>query len=141
MLSNLSAPKELVLLMRLIAIMGALKIGTVIYYDILFPTEPTAAEIAASEEEIRQIAEAGEARVFADFRTRAPGVFEAASKCATEADGASCRWADIWIERYRLKANDVLAVPDEYEPATVEAARTYQAALALREGAGAESVP
>lgn len=98
--------------MRLIAIMGALKIGTVVYFDLLFPTAPTAAEIAASEEEIRALAEEGEARVFADFRKRAPGVFDAAEKCAEPGD-ASCRWAEIWIERYRLKADDVLRAPKD----------------------------
>lgn len=136
MLSNLSAPKELVLLMRIVALLGAAKIATVIYYDILFPTEPTAAEIAASEEEIRRIAEEGEARVYADFRNRAAGVVEAAEKCVTQGDGASCRWADIWIERYRLRAADVLATADEHEPGTVAAARQYQSAIARREADG-----
>lgn len=129
MLSNLSAPKELVLLMRLVAILGAAKIATVVYYDILFPTEPTAAEIAASEAEIRRIAEEGEARVFADFRTRAPGVVDAAEKCAATNE-SSCRWAEIWIERYRLKADDVLSAPGAYDPETVEAARQYRRAIA-----------
>lgn len=128
MLSNLSAPKELVLLMRLVAILGAAKIATVVYYDILFPTEPTAAEIAASEAEIRRIAEEGQARVFADFRKRAPGVFEAAESCAP-ANESSCRWAEIWIERYRLKADDVLAAPGEYGAETVAAAQQYRRAI------------
>ncbi len=113
--------------MRLIAILGATKIASVVYYDLLFPTAPTAAEIAASEREIREIAEAGEARVFADFRKRAPGVLEAARACDTDGD-ASCRWAEIWVERYRLKAEDVLRAPDEYDDATVAAARDYRAA-------------
>ncbi len=130
MLSDLRAPRELVLLMRLVALMGAAKIGTVVYYDLLFPSEPTAAEIAASEREIRQIAEEGEARVFADFRKRAPGVVEAAEKCAAGGDDASCRWAEIWIERYRLKADDVLRAPGEYSPDTVAAAGQYKAAMA-----------
>lgn len=113
--------------MRLIAILGATKIASVVYYDLLFPTAPTAAEIAASEREIREIAEAGEARVFADFRKRAPGVLEAARACHTDGD-ASCRWAEIWVERYRLKAEDVLRAPGEYDDATVAAARDYRAA-------------
>ena len=131
MFSRLTAPRELVLLMRLIAVLGATKIATVVYYDLLFPTEPTAAEIAASEREIREIAETGEARVFADFRKRAPGVLEAARKCR-DAAGASCRWAEIWIERYHLKAQDVLRAPGAHDAATVAAARDYREAYDLQ---------
>ncbi len=129
MLSDLRAPRELVLLMRFVAILGAAKIATVVYYDLLFATEPTAAEIAVSEGEIRRIAEEGEARVFADFRRRAPGVLEAAQECAEPGD-ASCRWAEIWIERYRLKADDVLRSPAEYGAQTATAARQYRSAIA-----------
>ncbi len=131
MFSRLTAPRELVLLMRLIAVLGAAKIATVVYYDLLFPTEPTAAEIAASEREIREIAEAGEARVFADFRKRAPGVLEAARKCRVAGD-ASCRWAEIWVERYHLKAQDVLRAPGAFDSATIAAARDYRAAHQLQ---------
>lgn len=133
MLSSLRAPKELVLLMRFVAILGAAKIATVVYYDLVFPTAPTAAEIAASEEEIRGLAEEGEARVFADFRRRAPGVLDAAEKCSEPGD-ASCRWAEIWIERYRLKADDVLRAPQEYDPETVAAAELYRSAMASMDG-------
>ena len=118
------------LLMRLIAVLGATKIASVVYYDLLFPSEPTAAEIAASEREIREIAEAGEARVFSDFRKRAPGVLAAAEKCSA-IDESSCRWAEIWVERYRLKADDVLRAPREYDDGIVAAARDYQAAREL----------
>lgn len=137
MLSKLIAPKELVLLMRVIALLGAAKIATVIYYDLLFPTEPTADEIAASEEEIRRIAEAGEARIFADFRKHAPGVTRAMEKCVVLGDEASCRWSDIWIERYHLKAVDVLAAASEHAPETVAAAQRYRQAFELRSTAAA----
>ena len=121
--------------MRLIAILGALKIGTVIYYDLLFPSAPTAAEIEASEEEIRALAQEGEARVFADFRRRGPGVLEAAEKCTTPG-AAPCRWAEIWIERYRLRAQDVLRAPDEYDAATIAAAHDYERAEAALDRVG-----
>lgn len=143
MLSNLNAPRELVFLMRLVALIGATKIGIVVYTHFLDPTPPSAAEIAASEREIAALAEDGGARVFADFRRRAPGVLDAARKCETTG-GAPCRWAEIWVERYRAKADDVERAPDRYGPEVVAAAREYQAAADLmrkREGDGGRSPP
>ena len=74
MLEDLKAPRELILLVRIVALLGATKIASVAYYDLLAPTPPTAAEVAASEREIRHLSGTGEARVLADFRKRAPGV-------------------------------------------------------------------
>ena len=114
MLEDLKAPRELILLVRIVALLGATKIASVAYYDLLAPTPPTAAEVAASEREIRHLSDTGEARVLADFRKRAPGVWEAAQKCM-EKDQAACRWAEIWVERYQWKAHDVLRTPQEYD--------------------------
>ena len=119
--------------MRFVAILGAAKIATVVYYDLLLHQEPTAAEIAASERAVRQIAQEGEARVFSDFRKRAPGVVEAAKKCAAPGE-AACRWADIWIERYRAKADDVLRGVGDYDRATVDAAEQYREAIRILQG-------
>ncbi len=113
--------------MRLIALVGATKIGVVVYTQLLNPTPPSLAEIEASERQIAAFAREGEERVFADFRKRSSGVLEAAGKCATRGD-APCRWAEIWLERYRGRALEVLATPARFPTATVEAAARYREA-------------
>ena len=129
MLRDLNAPRELIILMRLVAIIGATKVGVVVYTEFIDPTPPTAAEIAASEREIQRLAQDGERRVLADFRQRSEGVEEAARGCRDRQE-ASCRWVEIWLARYGDRAREMLAADTEYEPATVEAARRYRAAAA-----------
>ena len=128
MLSDLRAPRELVLLMRLVAIIGATKIAVVVYAQFINPMPPTAAEVAAAEREIAALAEEGDARVFADFRKRAPSVAEAARECG-DSGGAPCRWAEIWLERYGGKVEEVLRAPSDYDTETFAAAQEYRGAM------------
>lgn len=130
MLRDLNAPRELIILMRLVAIIGATKVGVVVYTEFIDPSPPTAAEIAASEQEIERLAQAGEQRVLADFRRRSVGVEEAAQGCV-EGRKASCRWAEIWLERYADRAREILAADHEHDPETIQAARRYRGAAAV----------
>ncbi len=114
MMSGLQGPRELVLLMRVVALLGLTKVGYVAYFDLLNPTPESAEERAAGEAEARRLAEEGEAFLLGRYLAKATLVERAAERCVGNPEPthttADCRFARLWTERYQARTAQLLRV-------------------------------
>jgi len=123
-------PRDFLMLVRVIGIAGGLRAVAMAYYGIVAPEPPTPAEIAARAERVQHLAEEGEAGLAASYVAKADLVGRAAERCAgippQERDhSGDCRLAQLWVQRYHQRTEEVLAHPEAFAASAHAAAARY----------------
>jgi hypothetical protein len=127
-------PRDFLTMVRLLAVAGGIRAVAMAYYGIAGPEALTPAEAAARAERVRDLADKGEEGLIAGYVAKVDLVERAAERCAEEdapdarVHSGDCRLAQLWLQRYRQRTEDVLREPGRFAQPVRAAAASYAAA-------------
>ena len=130
MFEQFKAPRELLILARVIAVMGGLRAAHFVYFNLVEPPPLTPEEIATGEAELERLAEEGASIQRARYIAKANTVLIAARECEGPEAVGSCRFARLWTDRYHGHTSGLLA-DGGADRESLEAADAYREASRL----------